>query len=386
MTTLRSDPPATGLPQAVLDDLGDDPGHDAARRRDVAVGAAAEPRAREEALRAARGLALDETLLLFVAGRPAAHRLAAWRNALWPAVHVVSVYRCDERGALRETLQGTTRLGDARGFEGAILVGRRREHVLAPDFTVEKFDANAKGWNGDPDSPGYAHFRWMRRYVAHFAGSVRAQRILDFGCGAGWVGIEAGLRLPDAELCAFDPSPAMVRTFEDNARRAGLRSFAGRTGFGEQPPFPAAGEAPFDLVLSSGVISFSPDTERWLDGLVATLAPGATLVIGDLHPGSRGMRSRRAKRVLLPVRELNARRPEDVRAELERRGLVYETGAGYQLTSPMPQAMHVNETRLGGALSHPLLWINQACTALDRAFGGALATSFDSWVMRLRRS
>lgn len=339
---------------------------------------------RDEALQQARGLASDATLLVAVADTPSDAQLAAWRDALWPELHVVQILRPRADGLARETLQGSAPVAGVGpdALADVTLVARRREHVLAPDFTVEKFDANAKGWNGDPGSPGYAHFRWMRRYVADFAGSVPAERILDFGCGAGWVGIEAALKRPKAELCAFDPSPAMVRTFEDNAGDLGLTRFLGRTGFGEDPPFPAGDEAPFDLVLSSGVISFSPDAERWLDGLVGTLQGGATLVIGDLHPGSRGMRARRRRRPLLPVRELNARYAADVRAGLEARGLRFEGGAGYQLTSPMPQAMYVNETRLGGILTRPLLWTNQTCTALDRMFGGALGAQFDSWVMR----
>jgi len=375
----------TATRSAIPDSIRGDLGLDQAPSRELVVTTTVCAPALDEARRAAAQLRLEETLLVFVEGRPTAHDLAAWRNALWPDVHLVRVYRVEGGALLRETLQGTARVEQAPSLDGTVLVGRRREHVLAPDFTVEKFDANAKGWNGDPGSPGYPHFRWMRRHVARFAGSVPAGRILDFGCGAGWVGIEAALRSPGAELCAFDPSPAMVHTFEQNARESGIAHFTGRTGFGEDPPFPAAGEEPFDLVLSSGVISFSPDAERWLDGLVRTLAPGATLVIGDLYPGSRGMRSRRRQRCLLPVRELNAREPEHMRAELESRGLVYQAGAGYQLTFPMPQAMHVNETRLGGVLTHPLLWINRACTALDRASGGALASQFDSWVMRLVR-
>jgi SAM-dependent methyltransferase len=176
----------------------------------------------------------------------------------------------------------------------------------------------------------------------------------------------------------------MVRQAEANARAAGLADFEGRTGFGEDPPFPRDGEPPFDLVLSSGVISFSPDPERWLDGLARSVAPGGTLVVGDVHAGSRGVRARRRRRPLLPVRELNAKRPEDVRAALERRGFRCEAGAGYQLTWPIPEAMHVNETRLGGVLTHPLLWLNRGAAALDGLLGSGRSGIFDSWVMRLR--
>jgi len=133
------------------------------------------------------------------------------------------------------------------------------------------------------------------------------------------------------------------------------------------------------------VISFAPDPEAWLDGLVSTLRPGGTLVIGDLQWSSRGMARRRRTKALLPARELNARCAAEVRELLERRGLVWTGGAGYQLTRPFPEAMHVNETRLGGLLTHPLLWSNRLAAAANRALGLPGADRFDSWVMSFVR-
>ena len=52
----------------------------------------------------------------------------------------------------------------------------------------------------------------------------------------------------------------------------------------------------FDLVISSGVVSFSPDIDRWVDGLVGAVAPKGTLVVGDIHRDSRGFRRRSAIR------------------------------------------------------------------------------------------
>jgi hypothetical protein len=88
------------------------------------------------------------------------------------------------------------------------------------------------------------------------------------------------------------------------------------------------------------VISFSPESERWLDGLARTVAPGGTLVVGDIHGASTGMRRRKRTRALLPVRELNAQAREDVRAGLERRGFHFEAWSGYQFSWPLPQLMH----------------------------------------------
>ena len=325
----------------------------------------------------------ESALLLGVPGRPDDRALASWRNALWPRVHVFALYRCDAGKATRQTLQGRQPLEGHTDFEGVILAGRRRELVMSPAATVAKFDTNAKGWDGQPGSPGYAHFRWMRRYVGLFADIPDGARILDFGCGAGWVGIEAARRSRGSSLAAFDPSPEMVRIAEANARASGIEDFTGRTGFGEVPPFPAPGEAPYDHVLSSGVVSFSPDVERWVEGLAASVAAGGTLVIGDIHRDARGFRSRRRTKPLLPVRELNSRTREELIERLSGHGFRLVRTAGYQLTYPIPEAMHVSERKLKGLLSPPLLWLNQLATFLDRSLGSPAQNQFDSWVAHL---
>jgi len=321
-------------------------------------------------------------LLLELVGRREPRELARWRDALWPLLHVGVVYHLGQDGIVRSSVAGDTRLRGATGTRAALLVARRRTHLLSPGATQQKFDQNAGGWNPASGQPGYAHFRWMRRHVALFSGAARARTVLDFGCGAGWVGIEAALHAGAEELSAFDASPEMLRHAEANARASGIRRFTGRAGFGEDPPFPAAGEPAFELVVCSGVISFSPDPARFLDGLVRALAPGGTLVLGDLQPRSRGMRRRRASRALLPIRELNAPTPSAVRQELERRGLVWEAQRGYQCSFPVPQILHWNETRLGGLLDRPLLALNRCAGAL---LGGAAPMAFDSWVMRFSR-
>lgn len=322
-----------------------------------------------------KGIGREGWALALVDGPRDEARLAALRNELWPALHVVALFGCDAGGVQRETLQGRKRIAEALDFRGTMLVARRREEVLSPTATVSKFDTNAGGWNGEPGQPGYAHFRWMRRYVALFARSRSGGRILDFGCGAGWVGIEAALAAGNAELAAFDPSPEMVRNAEKNARASGVTRFVGRTGFGEDPPFAER----FPTVISSGVVSFSPDQEHWFDGLARCCESGGTLVIGDLNPTSRGMAQRRATRALLPVRELNAISAQQARAELERRGFVHEATAGYQLTRPVPQLAHWSDTKLRGALSPLLLAWNRL-----RAGPTDDLRAFDSWVMRLR--
>ncbi len=327
-------------------------------------------------------LAEDGWFLLQFPGQPSDALLARWRNALWPTLHASALYRAKGGRIRRTALHGDGKLPESGPLEGTLLAFRRSRHVLSPRHTVAKFDQNAGGWNGEPGRPGYAHYRWMRRFVGCFAQLPAGASILDFGSGTGWVGIEAALRYGGRCVRAFDPSPQMVRLAEENARASGITDFAGLPGFGEQPPFPRAGEARFDAVLSSGVLSFVPDLEVWIDGLLSTLAPGGVLVIGDLDPESRGMRERRAARPLLPVREMNARSASEMRERLAARGLVWRETAGYQLSWPVPEAMHFSQRRLFGALDLPLLWLNQALAGLDRSSGHRLAGQFDSWVMR----
>ena len=327
--------------------------------------------------RAGHVLPQDAPALFFLKDPRPDEELARWRNELWPWLHVLRVYRGSPEGLTRETLQGTETLAPSADFTGVVLATHTRAHVLSPEFTVEKFDANAAGWNGEPGTPGYAHFRWMRKYVALFGDPARTARggVLDFGCGAGWVGIEASLAAGKAPLRSFDPSPEMVRITGENARAEGIPDFEGRPGFGSAPPF----EGPFPYVVSSGVVSFAPDTEAWLDGLAKTVAAGGTLVIGDINPESRGVAKRRARKHLLPARELNGQRADDVRKGLEQRGFTHERTAGYQLTSPIPEAMHVSNAKLGGLLTPLLLAWNRT-----RAGGSNLA-GYDSWVSRYTR-
>ena len=381
--------------EAILHDLGADPARlqDFASRGQQAPGTGAdlslelaspdEAPPDHDAL--VRHLAPGGLLLVALPGSPDDVALARLRDRLCPTFHVVAVYRTSGGRTRRHSMGGAADLDGSGQPDGVVVALRTRAWVMSPEATVEKFDQNAEGWNGEPGRPGYAHFRWMRRYVALYAAGPGGpgKRVLDFGCGAGWVGIEAAKRMQDPELCFFDPSPEMVRIATDNAKGQGITKATGRTGFGEAPPFPAEGEEPFDLVISSGVLSFSPDLDAWFDGLARACKPGGTLIVGDIDPGSRGFARRRRGRPLLPVRELNGRPPEEARARLEAMGFTHRRTSGYQLTFPVPELMHLSQTKLAGVLNPPLLWANQAMAALDRGTGHALGGWFDSWVMHL---
>ena len=82
--------------------------------------------------RASACLPAEAPVLLLLEGRPADAELAGWRNALWPWLHVVCVYRLGGGRVERETLQGRAPLDGPCAVEGVVLVGRRKDHVLSP--------------------------------------------------------------------------------------------------------------------------------------------------------------------------------------------------------------------------------------------------------------
>ena len=330
-------------------------------------------------------------LLVWVRGTADSKPTTDWaklREALWPSLHISAHYHLSQQGVRRVELGGTHDLRKACGIAGTLVVCGTRDKVLSPETTVAKFDANAKGWDGDPSQPGWAHHRWMRQFVGCYADAAHAARILDFGSGAGWCGIEAALVAKRAgrtpHLALFDPSPEMVRRATENARAAGIHDVEGRTGFGDAPPFPAQGEAPYDYVVSSGVVSFAPDAERFADGLARTVRAGGTLVFGDVNAASRGVRKRRATQALVAVREMNALDLPRARALMEARGFRFVQGSHYQLSDPWPQLAHHGERRLGAWFGRFVLGRNQAAAARDKRQSDQRASGeaarFDSWV------
>lgn len=301
-----------------------------------------------------------------------APELCALRNALWPHLHVVRAYRM-KRGepVQRIELGGSTRLPHVATADGFALLALERLVAMSPATTAQKFDKNAAGWNGVPGAPDYAHFRWMRKLLAVLGKPRPGEVTLDAGSGAGWVGIEAAKK--GAVVSSFDPSPEMVKFVLANAASEGVK-VQGRVGFCEKPPF----DGPFDLVLNSGVISFSPDADVFLDGLCGVVKPGGRIVIGDLNPRSRGMTRRRTQKVIVPVREMNASLREDVERGLLRRGFRVEWRRFYQLTSPVPELIHRSKSRWVQGL---LLVANRAMFGIDAALGSPLSGMFDSWIL-----
>ncbi len=103
------------------------------------------------------------------------------------------------------------------------------------------------------------------------------QRILDVGCGTGYLLRQLAARCPQAsELTGVDPAPAMIGAARAAAADARLRWLEATA---EGLPFPAGS---FDLVVSTTSFDHWADQQAGLAQCARVLAPGGWLVLADL--------------------------------------------------------------------------------------------------------
>ena len=106
--------------------------------------------------------------------------------------------------------------------------------------------------------------------------SPRPFRVLDVGCGTGYLLRRLAGRVPQAlELAGLDAAPAMIETAQALATDSRIR-FA--TGTAEELPYP---EQTFDLVVSTTSFDHWADQRAGLAECARMLVPGGHLVLID---------------------------------------------------------------------------------------------------------
>jgi ubiquinone/menaquinone biosynthesis C-methylase UbiE len=147
---------------------------------------------------------------------------------------------------------------------------------VTPGREVEAFDERAasydRGWRGD------LHHRIADRTAEiAMAWAPEARRILDVGCGTGYLLRRLAVSCPEAvELVGIDPAPRMIAVAKAAATDFPRLGFT--TGVAERLPY---AEGRFDLVVSSTSFDHWADQKAGIAELARVMTAGGGLVLTD---------------------------------------------------------------------------------------------------------
>ena len=147
---------------------------------------------------------------------------------------------------------------------------------MARDRDVAAFGERAHGY--DEGWRGRMHHQIADRTADLALACVpEPRRILDVGCGTGYLLGRLAARAPEAEgLAGIDAAPAMVKAARGAATDDRLRFVVGTA---ERLPWSAAS---FDLVVSTTSFDHWADQRAGLAQCARVLEPGGCLVLADL--------------------------------------------------------------------------------------------------------
>jgi ubiquinone/menaquinone biosynthesis C-methylase UbiE len=146
---------------------------------------------------------------------------------------------------------------------------------MAHDRDVAAFDARAPGY--ESGWLGRLHHEIADKTVClALHAAPRPRRILDVGCGTGYLLRQLAARTPAAiQLVGIDAAPAMIETAESLAEDRRLRF---ETGEAEQLPYP---QGTFDLLVSTTSFDHWANQRAGLEECARVLRPGGHLVLAD---------------------------------------------------------------------------------------------------------
>ncbi|GIH03859.1 hypothetical protein Rhe02_19260 [Rhizocola hellebori] len=133
----------------------------------------------------------------------------------------------------------------------------------------------------DWDGAGYAHISELQRAMAtaslESVTVAGTERVLDVGCGDGYVTRLIASRLPNGSVLGVDPSPRMIevaRTSDDRLTNVAFQvGDVSTMGFGPE----------FDLVVSFNALHWVTDQEAAYRNIAAALKPTGPVVDGMDH-------------------------------------------------------------------------------------------------------
>jgi 2-polyprenyl-3-methyl-5-hydroxy-6-metoxy-1,4-benzoquinol methylase len=156
--------------------------------------------------------------------------------------------------------------------------------------------------------------------IFRLLGDVRGKRVLDAGCGQGYLSRLLAER--GATVVGVEPAGGMFEyaVARERERRQAIRYVqADLASLPDLASFPELG-GPFDAVVSNVVLEAIPDWEPALRSCVKALRPGGTLVFSIEHPCFEDGRTSWVEKGCVEVREYLAEYERPTRAQLPHRG------------------------------------------------------------------
>ncbi len=148
---------------------------------------------------------------------------------------------------------------------------------MARDRDVGAFDRRASGYESGRLG-GLHHDIADRTVRIALTVAPNPRRVLDVGCGTGYLLRQMAARLPGAvDLAGVDAAPTMIEVARSTVPTDPRLRFA--VGFAEALPHPAAS---FDLVVSTTSFDHWVDQGAGLAECARVLTPGGRLVLTDL--------------------------------------------------------------------------------------------------------
>jgi SAM-dependent methyltransferase len=146
---------------------------------------------------------------------------------------------------------------------------------MAPDRDIAAFDERAAGY--ESGWLGKLHHDIANRTAdLALSRSPAPRRILDVGCGTGYLLRQLAARVPAAAgLAGVDAAAAMIKMASAAAEDGRLRF---STGVAEHLPYP---DETFDLVVSTTSFDHWADQQAGLNECARVMTPGGHLVLAD---------------------------------------------------------------------------------------------------------
>jgi malonyl-CoA O-methyltransferase len=156
--------------------------------------------------------------------------------------------------------------------------------------------------------------------VAHFAGRPPPARILELGCGTGFLSRRIATAFPAADLTVSDLSPAMLGFCRERLRRGG-GSRSGQIGFAVCNAVGQLPGGPFDLIAAALMAQWTPDLGPMLHRWRKQLSPGGIVAFSTLTAATFAEIRAHFAAVDVPFPEPPLPTPEALRASIGAAGL-----------------------------------------------------------------